>query len=340
MTTNSQPSPYARKSAGWLLVIGVLLGVTVGSPVSASASTKVTWNVSSLTAGEVRILSTLVSTISPGVKIWSESGTCTLVPRSKPTKLTMGVTGSCELTLKIAQTGVYPAKTSKKIITLVAADATVTLTCATGGTCAVGDTGPGGGTVFYVASSRFTSIGSACGTVCKYLEAAPVGWITAPSPAGQTNCVFQYPYPTDPACEWSGNTQTAIGSTRKRIGTGYANTSAIISQRNGGNAAGNAATVARTFRGGGKTDWSLPSKAELNALCKWARNDTVTTSCNDQRYFRDGITPNGGFITESYWSSSEFHYSRAWSQSFTSNTQTQGSSTKRYPRFVRPVRAF
>jgi len=252
----------------------------------------------------------------------------------------MGVTGSCELTLKIALSGIYPAKTSKKIITLVAADIAVALTCATGGTCAVGDAGPGGGTVFYVASSRFTSIGSACGTVCRYLEAAPVGWITTSTLVGQTNCVFQYRYPTDQACEWSGNTQTVIGSTRKRIGTGYANTSAIITQRNGGNAAGNAATVARAFQGGGKTDWFLPSKAELNALCKWARNDTVTKNCNDQRYFRDGITPNGGFVTESYWSSSEFHYSRAWSQAFSGGTQTQGSTTKRYPLFVRPVRAF
>ena len=323
-----------------LLAFGVLVIVAVASPVSAASSTKVAWNVSSLMPGEVRNLSTVVSTNSSGLKSWSKSGTCTLAPKRKPTKLTMGVTGSCELTLKIAQAGVYSAKTSKKIITLVAADATVTLTCATGGTCAVGDTGPGGGTVFYVASSRFTSVGSACGTVCKHLEAAPVGWTTVPTPVGQTNCVFQYPYPTDPACEWSGNTQTAIGSTRKRIGTGYANTSAIISQSNGGNAAGNAATVARTFQGGGKTDWSLPSKGELNALCKWARNDTVTTTCNDQRYFRNGMTPNGGFVTESYWSSSEFHYSRAWSQSFTSNTQTQGSITKRYTQFVRPVRAF
>ena len=329
MTTNSLPSSHLSRAAAALLAFGVLAGVTVASPVSAAPSTKLVWNVSSLMPGEVRNLSTVVSTNSPGQQAWLKSGTCTLTPTRKPTRVTMGVTGSCELTLKIAQAGVYSAKTSKKTITLDAADATVALTCATGGTCAVGDTGPGGGTVFYVASSRFSSIGSACGTVCSYLEAAPVGWITAPTPAGQTNCVFQYPYPTDPACYWLGNltvdgwenVTAAIGSTKKRIGSGYANTSAMIAQSK---IAGAAGTVARAFQGGGKTDWSLPSKAELNALCKWAYNGYTG------RW--DSPKPNGGIAHEAYWSSSEFSASRAWSQ--------EGTSKKDYPRFVRPVRAF
>jgi protein phosphatase/serine/threonine-protein kinase len=41
---------------------------------------------------------------------------------------------------------------------------------------AVGDTGPGGGIVFYVSASVFTSTESTCGTVCRYLEAAPNTW--------------------------------------------------------------------------------------------------------------------------------------------------------------------
>ena len=53
---------------------------------------------------------------------------------------------------------------------------TVGATCANGGTCVVGDVGPGTGIVFYAASSDF-----ACGTgttTCRYLEAAPYGWYT------------------------------------------------------------------------------------------------------------------------------------------------------------------
>ena len=41
---------------------------------------------------------------------------------------------------------------------------------------AVGDTGPGGGIVFYVSASDFTSTDSTCGAVCRYLEAAPNTW--------------------------------------------------------------------------------------------------------------------------------------------------------------------
>ena len=54
---------------------------------------------------------------------------------------------------------------------------TQTLSCATGGTCKVGDTGPGGGIVFYVAPKTFIqreATGSMCKLDCKYLEAAPI----------------------------------------------------------------------------------------------------------------------------------------------------------------------
>jgi len=47
--------------------------------------------------------------------------------------------------------------------------------CLTTDTCTLGATGPGGGRVFYVSATNFTSTGSACGTACKYLEYAPTG---------------------------------------------------------------------------------------------------------------------------------------------------------------------
>jgi hypothetical protein len=55
----------------------------------------------------------------------------------------------------------------------------VALTCALGGTCVVGDKGPGGGVVFFVSSSTF-SASSDCGSGCKYLEAAPTDLTVAP----------------------------------------------------------------------------------------------------------------------------------------------------------------
>ena len=98
-----------------LVVAGLLAGVTAGS-VTAATSTTVTWKVSSLTAGQVKNLSDVATSNSRGVKTWSKSGSCTLTPKSEPTKLTMG-TGTCTLKLKIAKSGKYLAKTSSKTIT-------------------------------------------------------------------------------------------------------------------------------------------------------------------------------------------------------------------------------
>lgn len=109
-----------------LLLVGVLAGVLVGSSAGAAPSTTVSWKVSSLMAGEARNLSAVVSTNSPGVKTWSKKGSCTLTPASKPTKVTMGSTGSCLLTLKIAKAKSYPAKSSTKTITLAISSTTTT----------------------------------------------------------------------------------------------------------------------------------------------------------------------------------------------------------------------
>ena len=60
-----------------LVVAGLLGGVTAGS-VTAATSTKVTWKVSSLTAGQLKSLSDVATSNSPGVKTWSKTGSCTL----------------------------------------------------------------------------------------------------------------------------------------------------------------------------------------------------------------------------------------------------------------------
>jgi len=177
-------------------------------------------------------------------------------------------------------------------------------TCATGGTCAVGDTGPGGGIVFYVAGSNFTSTGSDCNTTCRYLEAAPTNW----NGAGD-----------DPVRVWSGNTNTLVGGTGTGLGTGYQNTSAAVAQVSGGNEVNRAITLAWSYSNAGKSDWHLPSKDELNQL--YINKATV-----------------GGFAIDYYWSSSESFASNAWDQGFGSGDQTSFSKTG--VSRVRPVRAF
>ena len=59
--------------------------------------------------------------------------------------------------------------------TTVAPTTTVPLTCAAGGLCAVGDTGPGGGRIF---SANSANDGSST-----YLEVAPADWVATPPPS-------------------------------------------------------------------------------------------------------------------------------------------------------------
>jgi Putative Ig domain/Protein of unknown function (DUF1566) len=187
-------------------------------------------------------------------------------------------------------------------------NATITMTLTiTAAVYRVGDTGPGGGKVFYVAESNFTSTGSTCNTTCRYLEAAPTSGTNAW---------------TDAVYEWSGNKTVQIGDTAAgtAIGTGYANTLAIVGQAAGGNTANRAATTARAYGGPNNlSDWFLPSKDELNRL--YLERATV-----------------GDFVASFYWSSSETSANSAWFQHFYSGGQSASPKSLTY--YVRPVRAF
>jgi hypothetical protein len=114
-------------------------------------------------------------------------------------------------------------------------------TCATGGTCSVGDTGPAGGIVFYVSN---TAINAADGisTGGRYLEAAP-------STFSKTTYNWCEGI-TDPYT-------TTIGGTSSAIGTGAINTKLVTSRCTGG-----AVHEAANLTLGGKSDWFLPSSDE------------------------------------------------------------------------------
>ena len=239
--------------------------------------------------------------------------------------------------------GVLSAPALNKVtISISRASDVVALSCALGGTCIVGDPGPGGGVVFYVALTTFTSTGSTCNTECKYMEAAPTGWIVSSAPAGQTNCAIAGSSTVDPKCGWSGNTTNSVSTTTALIGSGYANTSAMIAQSSGGNTAGKAATVSRAYQGGGKTDWFLPSKDELNQMCKWQRGvDWIS----DATVCRGGVLNSGrgasGFSADVHWSSTEDAQYDAWFQYFNNGLQGKDyHSRKRSEFYIRPARAF
>jgi hypothetical protein len=214
---------------------------------------------------------------------------------------------------------------------VVTAAAPIALTCATGGTCAVGDTGPGGGRVFYVATTPF-ACGPTRSATCKYLEAAPNGWNTG----------------GDPIRTWATNVNSnrstsvpAPGALQTAIGTGFQNSVAIVAQT-GNVAATSAAVEARAYSGNGLTDWYLPSTDELNQMCKWVRGQAWTsdaTACNSTGALNTGLGA-AGFVNGDYWSSSESFSILARYQGFDSGSRSNRDKGSGSATYLRPVRAF
>jgi hypothetical protein len=210
-----------------------------------------------------------------------------------------------------------------------AAGSNATLICAQGGTCALGDTGPGGGKVFYISPTPNTP-----STPWRYMEAAPDNTWSGGS--------------ADPFMKWCSNLskfmpnlqtgETATVQTSTAIGAGYANTQKMLLGCTFG-----AANAAAAYNGGGKSDWFLPSKDELNQMCKWVRGVAWTS---DATVCTGGTLNTGlgaaGFVANFYWSSSEVSEGRAWEQFFVNgaNAGLQNNGGGNGNNAVRPVRAF
>ena len=110
------------------------------------------------------------------------------------------------------------------------------------------------------------------------------------------------------------------GATGTAIGTGFTNTDKIIATSQGAISTSYAAGLARAYRGGGYTDWFLPSKDELAKL------------------YAMKLLGFGGFATDLYWSSTELASVSAWGQSFGNGNQSLFSKVN--PGYVRAIRAF
>jgi hypothetical protein len=202
--------------------------------------------------------------------------------------------------------------------------------CGSNGTtlCAVGVQGPGGGTIVYVDSTNEMPM-------YDYLEVAPadastgVAWSTTTLNCGSaavTNCQTSF----------LSDAGTALGYIV--LGTGRAATAAIIARHTAGAVAKGsyAAGVADNYTTSTASDWFLPSKDELNEVCKYARNTGqaagAATVCS-------GGTLQTGFASGYYWSSSEADAHLAWDQLFSTGEQSLGY-LRPTTSYVRPVRAF
>jgi hypothetical protein len=131
-------------------------------------------------------------------------------------------------------------------------------------------------------------------------------------------------------------------TTAQAIGFGYRNTRAIIVQGNSDSATSAAAladSYTVTVSGVVYDDWFLPSKDELNQMCKWVRG---VAWMSDATLCIGGTINTGsgasGFGAGSYWSSSDYAGSDAWVQYF--DNGGQALDAKGYSNYVRPIRAF
>jgi hypothetical protein len=151
-------------------------------------------------------------------------------------------------------------------------------------TYSIGETGPAGGIVFYTTDRGRHG-----------LEAAA---------ADSTSSVW-------------GCYEDFIGGTSLAIGTGAANTAAIVAGCV--SAQNTAAEVANAYELNSFADWFLPSRGELNLL--YLQKDVV-----------------GSFASDGYWSSSEDNSDNAWTQYF--GLGDQFGNDKFVTLGVRAVRAF
>jgi hypothetical protein len=110
-----------------------------------------------------------------------------------------------------------------------------------------------------------------------------------------------------------------ISTTGTAIGDGDGNTKAILAKYPIAIYPNTAAAVAHEYRGGGFSDWFLPSMDELKKL-----------------YESKGLV--GGYADFIYWSSSEMSPGAAWYYIFVNGLLRD--SVKSYFKRVRPVRVF
>jgi hypothetical protein len=180
--------------------------------------------------------------------------------------------------------------------------------CATGGTCVVGDIGPGGGIVFITPSTA--------GGNGKYFEAAPFNW------AGSDDLASVATYCSNP--------NSNIGATQYGIGWGETNTSLARTACLGG-----AVAKVNSFNGANNTgfsDWFIPSKNEAIELAK------VAASTGLLNIGSNWSTGNWG-----YWSSTEVSASTMYSIGHTGSVFNGTSSVDKSDsahNMVRPVRSF
>ena len=189
--------------------------------------------------------------------------------------------------------------------------------CVTENICTLGDTGPGGGTVFYVGAA-FTMTGATCNTSCRYLEWAPVSWASTQS----QNASFVVPgtSTTDPRATLMPS--NLLVGTSTSFGSGLNNTSLMANAVGSGTSSSNAAKAALLYAAGDSSagQWFLPSRDELVAL------------------YQSSVRSRGNFQALNLWSSTESGSTAQIQVSMGTGDVT--ADARGNDKLFRPIRAF
>jgi len=234
--TNNTPYYFkvaAVNSVGTSTYSAVSASVTPGKPsaplsLSVSSGTdgmNVSWSAPSSNGGSALTDYVVQYTTTSGGSYSTFADGTSTATSATITGLTAGSTYYVRVAaVNVITTGTYTAESA----------GVLSKTCANGGVCAVGDTGPGGGKVFYDAGS-LQSWG-------RYLEAAP---------ASATSTT------------WCNNTSTALtGTFGRAVGSGTINTYLMLDGCTSG-----AAYNATGYSNNGYSDWFLPSILDLGQMC-------------------------------------------------------------------------
>jgi hypothetical protein len=169
-------------------------------------------------------------------------------------------------------------------------------------------------------ATRIVTVSAASATVGATFGGGKIAYIyVAGDPgyvAGETHGLIAAPSDQSTGIQWYNGSYITTGATGLALGTGMANTNAIVAAQGAGSYA---AKLCADLVLNGYSDWYLPSRDELNKL--YINRSSI-----------------GGFATGYYWSSSETNATNAWSISFVTGLAT--SHSKHGTTYVRAVRAF